>query len=134
MLNSKLIKKVSEIEENTGEKLSSVLPKVPVNNVVKALKFIPTSYLIKMVKSVHLDKLIKGLNIITPKEIENISPDKLLIVLVDGNMETVKSLQEKYSEDEIIKAISDLSDEKLKELLTKDDFDKICLTIDEILK
>ena len=132
MFNLQLFNKVSEVEKQTGQSLPDILSKVPFGNVVTAFKVIPVNDLITMVKSVSIDKLVDGLGIITPKEIEEVSPAKLLIVLVKGNMDTVRLLQEKYSEEHIIKALSELSDDELTELLVKDDFKGICTVIDGI--
>lgn len=132
MLNLRLLNKVSEVEKRTGQSLPSILSKVPFGNVVTAFKVIPVNDLVKMVSSVSLDKLVEGLCIITPREIESVSPDKLLIVLVKGNMETVRLLQEKYSEGHIIKALSKLSNEELTELLIEDNFRVICAVINDI--
>lgn len=132
MLDLQLLNKVSEVEKQTGQSLPTILSKVPFGNVVTAFKVIPVNDLITMVKSVSIDKLVDGLGIITPKEIEEVSPAKLLVVLVKGNMDTVRLLQEKYSEEHIIKALTELSDDELTELLVKDDFKGICTVIDGI--
>ena len=132
MLDLRLLNKVSEVEKRTGQSLPSILSKVPFGNVVTAFKVIPVNDLVKMVSSVSLNKLVEGLCIITPREIESVSPDKLLIVLVKGNMETVRLLQEKYSEGHIIKALSKLSNEELTELLIEDNFRVICAAINGI--
>lgn len=132
MFDLQLFNKVSEVEKKTGKSLPSILSKVPFGNVVTAFKVVPVNDLIKMVSSVSLDKLVEGLCIITPKEIESVSPDKLLIVLVNGNMETVRSLQEKYSDEDIIKVLSELSKEELMALLVEDNFCAICAVVDGI--
>lgn len=132
MFDLKLLNKVSEVEAKTGQSLPLILSKVPFGNVVTALKVIPVENLIKMVSSVSFDKLVDGLTIITPKEIESVTPDKLLNVLTNGNMKTVRLLQNKYSDDDIIKSLVTLSNEDLSKILIEDNFDVICNVIDNI--
>lgn len=85
MLDLKLINKVNEVEKQTGQSLPSLLSKVPLGNVLTALKELQIADLVEMVSSVPISKLTHGLTIITPDEISQISPEKLKIVL---NMET----------------------------------------------
>ena len=120
MFDLKLLNKVSEVEAKTGQSLPLILSKVPFGNAVTALKVIPVENLIKMVSSVSFDKLVDGLTIITPKEIESVTPDKLLNVLT------------KYYDDDIIKSLVTLSNEDLSKILIEDNFDVICNVIDNI--
>lgn len=81
MLDLKLINKVNEVEKQTGQSLPSLLSKVPLGNVLTALKELQIADLVEMVSSVPISKLTHGLTIITPDEISQISPEKLKIVL-----------------------------------------------------
>ena len=69
MLDLQLLNKVTEVEKQTGQSLLSLLSKVPLGNVLTALKELQVADLVEMVNSVPVSKLIHGLTIITIDEI-----------------------------------------------------------------
>lgn len=132
MLDLKLINKVNEVEKQTGQSLPSLLSKVPLGNVLTALKELQIADLVEMVSSVPISKLTHGLTIITPDEISQISPEKLKIVLKHGNMLNVERLQSKFGSRSIIIAINKLTESDLQSLLAEDNFDVMSEIIERL--
>ena len=123
MFDLQLLKKVNEVEKQTGQSLPSLLSKVPLGNVLTAFKELQVADLVEMISSVSISKLTHGLTIITPDEISQISVEKLKIVLKHGNMFTVEKLQSKFGSRSIILAINKLTKHELQSLFTEDNFD-----------
>ena len=132
MLDLKLINKVNEVEKQTGQSLPSLLSKVPLGNVLAAFKELQIADLVEMVSSVPISKLTHGLTIITPDEISQISPEKLKIVLKDGDMYTVEKLQYKFGSKSIIIAINKLNSNELQSLLVENNFDVMSNVIENL--
>ena len=132
MFDLQLLNKVNEVEKQTGQSLPSLLSKVPLGNVLMAFKELQVADLVEMVSSVSISKLTRGLMIITPDEISQISPDKLKIVLKHGNMLTVERLQSRFGSRSIIIAINKLTESELQSLLTEDDFDVMSDVIENL--
>lgn len=124
MLDLKLINKVNEVEKQTGQSLPSLLSKVPLGNVLAAFKELQIADLVEMVSSVPISKLTHGLTII--------SPEKLKIVLKDGDMYTVEKLQYKFGSKSIIIAINKLSSNELQSLLVENNFDVMSNVIENL--
>ena len=101
-------------------------------NVLTAFKELQVADLVEMVNSVPISKLTHGLTIITPDEISQISPEKLKIVLKQGNMFTVEKLQSKFGSRSVIIAINKLSKDELKSLLEEDNFDVMSGVIENL--
>lgn len=129
MLDLQMFTKVNEVEKQTGQSLFSLLSKVPLGNVLMALKELQVTELVEMVNSVPVSKLIQGLTIITPDEISQISAPKLKLVLKYGNMSTVEQLQSQFGSRSIIIAIKKLSETELKSLLDEDNFEAMSAVI-----
>lgn len=129
MLDLQIFTKVNEVEKQTGQSLLSLLSKVPLGNVLMALKELQVTDLVEMVNSVSVSKLIQGLTIITPDEISQISAPKLKLVLKYGNMSTVEQLQSQFGSRSIIIAIKKLSETELKSLLDEDNFEAMSAVI-----
>lgn len=129
MLDLQMFTKVNEVEKQTGQSLFSLLSKVPLGNVLMALKELQVTELVEMVNSVPVSKLIQGLTIITPDEISQIEVEKLKIVLKYGDMNNVAKLQEKFSERSIIIAISKMSCRRLQELLEQNNLEVMIKSI-----
>ena len=132
MFDLQLLNKVTEVEKQTGQSLPSLLSKVPLGNVLTAFKELQVADLVEMVNSVPISKLTHGLTIITPDEISQISPEKLKIVLKQGNMFTVEKLQSKFGSRSVIIAINKLSKDELKSLLEEDNFDVMSGVIENL--
>ena len=132
MFDLQLLNKVNEVEKQTGKSLPSLLSKVPLGNVLTAFKELQVADLVEMVSSVSISKLTHGLTIITPDEISQISPEKLKIVLKQGNMFTVEKLQSKFGSRSVIIAINKLSKDELKSLLEEDNFDVMSGVIENL--
>lgn len=132
MFDLQLLNKVNEVEKQTGKSLPSLLSKVPLGNVLTAFKELQVADLVEMVNSVPISKLTHGLTIITPDEISQISPEKLKIVLKQGNMFTVEKLQSKFGSRSVIIAINKLSKDELKSLLEEDNFDVMSGVIENL--
>ena len=133
MLDLQIINKVQEVEKQTGQSLPSLLSQVPLGNVLTAFKELQVSDLVEMVNSVPISTLVYGLTIITPKEISQISPSKLKIVLKYGNMSTVEKLQHRFGSKSIIIIMNKLSESELKSLLLEDNVESISAIIDNLL-
>ena len=129
MLDLQIFTKVNEVEKQTGQSLFSLLSRVPLGNVLMALKELQVTDLVEMVNSVSVSKLIQGLTIITPDEISQISAPKLKLVLKYGNMSTVEQLQSQFGSRSIIIAIKKLSETELKSLLDEDNFEAMSAVI-----
>lgn len=114
MLDLQMFTKVNEVEKQTGQSLFSLLSKVPLGNVLMALKELQVTELVEMVNSVPVSKLIQGLTIITPDEISQISAPKLKLVLKYGNMSTVEQLQSQFGSRSIIIAIKKIKRDRAK--------------------
>lgn len=125
MFNLELYKKLNEVKEKFGVSVVSLLSSVPFGTVVTAFKTIPVPDLVEMVVGVSPAKLVHGLTIITPKQIEQVPVYKLKAVLFHGNMDTVQKLQESFLERDIIHALDLLPVEEIVSLLTRDDFEEI---------
>lgn len=125
-----IFKKIGEVEKQSQRSLVSVLGQVPFSNVVTAFKVISVSDLVDMVRSVPIEKLCRGLQIITVSEIEQISVEKLKIVLFTGNMETVGRIQTFFGEQVVIKAVNGLAISELRGLLERDSFEEIAQVVD----
>lgn len=132
MFDLQLLNKAKEVEKQTGQSLPSLLSQVPLGNVLTAFKELQISDLVEMVNSVPVSTLVHGLTIITPDEISQISPDKLKIVLKDGDMYTVEKLQSKFGSRSIIIAINKLSSEELQSLLVENNFDVMSNVIENL--
>lgn len=132
MFDLQLLNKVNKVEKQTGQSLPSLLSKVPLGNVLTAFKELQVADLVEMVNSVPISKLTHGLTIITPDEISQISPEKLKIVLKQGNMFTVEKLQSKFGSRSVIIAINKLSKDELKSLLEEDNFDVMSGVIENL--
>lgn len=132
MFDLQLLNKVNEVEKQTGQSLPSLLSKVPLGNVLTALKELQVADLVEMVSSVSISKLTHGLTIITSDEISQISAEKLKVVLKHGNMLTVERLQSKFGSRSIIIAINKLSEEELRSLLKEDNFDVMSEVIESL--
>lgn len=132
MLDLQIFAKVNEVEKQTGQSLLSLLSKVPLGNVLMALKELQVTDLVEMVNSVSVSKLIQGLTIITPDEISQISAPKLKLVLKYGNMSTVEQLQSQFGSRSIIIAIKKLSETELKSLLDEDNFEAMSAVISSL--
>ena len=132
MFDLQLLNKVNEVEKQTGQSLPGLLSKVPLGNVLMAFKELQVADLVEMVSSVSISKLTRGLTIITPDEISQISPEKLKIVLKHGNMLTVERLQSKFGSRSIIIAINKLTENELQSLLAEDNYDVMSDVIENL--
>lgn len=132
MFDLQLLNKVNEVEKQTGQSLPSLLSKVPLGNVLTALKELQVADLVEMVSSVSISKLTHGLTIITSDEISQISASKLKLVLKYGNMATVEQLQSKFGSRSVIIAINKLTETELKSLLDEDNFEVMSKVIDDL--
>lgn len=132
MFDLQLLNKANEVEKQTGQSLPSLLSQVPLGNVLTAFKELQISDLVEMVNSVPVSTLVHGLTIITPDEISQISPDKLKIVLKDGDMYTVEKLQSKFGSRSIIIAINKLNSDELQSLLVENNFDVMSNIIENL--
>lgn len=132
MLDLQLLNKVNEVEKQTGQSLPSLLSQVPLGNVLTAFKELQIVDLVEMVNSVPISTLVRGLTIITPEEISQISPEKLKVVLKYGNMYSVEQLQSMFGSRSIIIAINKLTETELKSLLIEDNIDVMSEVIEQL--
>lgn len=112
--------------------ISTILSKVPVKNVALLLNKMPVKDVTTLISTVALDKIIDGASLLTANQIKQVRPEKLRLVLTHGNLQTVRHLQNKYTENQIIVSLNALSNQEIKDLLTKDNFLTISNTIDNI--
>lgn len=129
MFDLQLLNKANEVEKQTGQSLPSLLSQVPLGNVLTAFKELQISDLVEMVNSVPVSTLVHGLTIITSDEI---SPEKLKIVLKHGDMYTVEKLQSKFGSRSIVIAINKLSSDELQSLLVENNFDVMSNVIENL--
>ena len=132
MFDLNVVEKIKEVEFETGQSISTLLSQVPFGNVLTAFNKLQVPDLIEMITSVPIAKLVYGLRIITPDEISQIDVEKLKIVLLYGNMNTVEQLQYKFGSRSIIIAISKMDHETLKRLLTNDNLTEMFTEIEKL--
>lgn len=125
MLDLKTISSLREVEKKSGVQLLPLLSSVPFGNVFTAFSNIPVTDIVDMVVGVSPSKLVHGLSIITPNQIEEVPVENLKAVLFHGNMGTVGKLQERIKEGYIIHALREMSSEEICELLVRDDYEEI---------
>ena len=133
MLDLQILNKVMEVEKQTNQSLPDLLSQVPFGNVLTAFKTLQVSDLVEMVGSVPISALVRGLTIITPDEITQISSSKLKIVLKYGNMFTVEKLQTTFGSRSIIIAMNKLTETELKSLFMEGNVTAISSIINDLV-
>lgn len=132
MFDLNVVEKVKEVEHETGQSISTIMAQVPFGNVLTAFQKIQVPDLIEMISSVPIAKLVYGLRVITPDEISQIDVEKLKIVLLYGNMNTVEQLQYRFGSRSIIIAISKMDPDTLKTVLENDNITDMFKIIDKL--
>ena len=132
MFDLNVVEKVKEVEHETGQSISTIMAQVPFGNVLTAFQKIQVPDLIDMISSVPIAKLVYGLRVITPDEISQIDVEKLKIVLLYGNMNTVEQLQYRFGSRSIIIAISKMDPDTLKNVLENDNITDMFKIIDKL--
>ena len=132
MFDLNVVEKVKEVEHETGQSISTIMAQVPFGNVLTAFQKIQVPDLIEMITSVPIAKLVHGLRVITPDEISQIDVEKLKIVLLYGNMNTVEQLQYKFGSRSIIIAISKMDPDTLKTVLENDNINDMFRIIEKL--
>lgn len=132
MFDLNVVEKVKEVEHETGQSISTIMAQVPFGNVLTAFQKIQVPDLIEMISSVPIAKLVYGLRVITPDEISQIDVEKLKIVLLYGNMNTVEQLQYRFGSRSIIIAISKMDPDTLKNVLENDNITDMFKIIDKL--
>lgn len=134
MFTIELLKKIRQIEKETGQNIAYNLSEVPFGNVIALFYFLPVDYLAKMMNIIPIPKLVNGLKALTPNQIKEIPPSKILTLLMESDTNTLELLQKRYTEIELILAIQKLSISTLIGFLETNDLSVITETIDNILK
>ena len=132
MFDLNVVEKVKEVEHETGQSISTIMAQVPFGNVLTAFQKIQVPDLIEMITSVPITKLVHGLRVITPDEISQIDVEKLKIVLLYGNMNTVEQLQYRFGSRSIIIAISKMDPDTLKTVLENDNINDMFRIIEKL--
>lgn len=128
----KFTETATQVQKKSGVNIVELLKDAPLGNVMVAVNTMSVSQLVKLATGVSPMKLIHGLKIINADQIKTVPFEKLRIVLFDGDMHIVEGLQKRFTTEQIIKALNELSESELSGLLKSNDFEKMTSRICEI--